>query len=47
MADNLALAQAVNTAVEALDVAVQKGWLDQATAKAWLYRFAGEGEKKG
>jgi len=40
--DNLALAQAVKAAVEALVVAVDEGWLDRETARAWLFRFAGE-----
>ena len=40
--DNQLLATAISQAVGALDIAVQHKWLDDATARQWLYKFAEE-----
>lgn len=40
--DNLALAQAAAQIVEALAVAVARGWLTDEEAASWLRKFAGE-----
>jgi len=41
--DNLALAQAMRAAAEALGPLHDRGWLDDAAALRLVYRFAGEG----
>jgi hypothetical protein len=38
--DNLQLAQATGAAINALQLARNEGWLDDVTARAWLYTFA-------
>ncbi|MGC8838201.1 MAG: hypothetical protein ACP5UM_07275 [Anaerolineae bacterium] len=40
--DNLALAQAAAQIVDALSTAVERGWLTDDEAAAWLRKFAGE-----
>lgn len=40
--DNLALAQATKEMATALALMADRGWADDATARAWLAKFAGE-----
>ncbi len=40
--DNLALAQATKEMATALALMADRGWVDDATARAWLAKFAGE-----
>ena len=44
--DNLQLAQALQTAVEALGALYDRGWIDEATARRLAYRFAGESDER-
>ena len=39
-ADNVAISQAISQAISALATAADRHWIDDATAKEWLYKFA-------